>query len=196
MRALIRSLLLLAAVLLAPAALAQQKAEAVFAGGCFWCMETDMKAIPGVLDVMSGYTGGQVKNPNYKIVSMGVSGHYEAVKVTYDASKITYDQLLTRYWKLVDPTDDGGQFCDRGLNYRPAIFATPEQKPIAEASKQKLIDSRKIKGRIIVPILPLSDFYPAEAEHRNYAARNPEAYADYRQGCGRDEVLKKVWGIS
>src|SRR5579871_6787149 len=100
MRAFIRWLLFFAAVILAPAALAQEKAEAVFAGGCFWCMETDMKSIPGVIEVMSGYTGGQVKNPNYKIVSMGVSGHYEAVKVTFDPAKISYDQLLSRYWKL------------------------------------------------------------------------------------------------
>jgi peptide-methionine (S)-S-oxide reductase len=195
MRRLLVLLALIFAPLMSAPALAQQTAQAVFAGGCFWCMETDMKSIPGVLEVMSGYTGGVPKNPTYKMVSMGVSGHYESVRVTYDPTKISYDQLLTRYWKLIDPTDDEGQFCDRGTSYRPAIFATPEQKPVAEASKQKLVDSHRIKGRIIVPILPLGQFWPAEEEHRNYAEKNAEHYADYRQACGRDAVLRKVWGL-
>ncbi len=139
-RSLFRKLAALAALCLglafAPLALAASSATpqtAIFAGGCFWCMENDMKAIPGVLAVDSGYTGGTLKNPTYQDVLTERTGHYEAVRVKFDPKQITYRQLLDRYWKLVDPTDNAGQFCDRGPSYRPAVFVTPEQKPLAEA---------------------------------------------------------------
>jgi peptide-methionine (S)-S-oxide reductase len=193
----IRRLLAVLALMIAPLAaapaFAQQKAQAVFAGGCFWCMEHDMKAIPGVLEVMSGYTGGKEKNPTYEQVSSETTGHYESVRVTYDPTKVTYEQILSRYWKLIDPTDNGGQFCDRGPSYRPAIFVTPEQRPIAEASKQKLIASKKLTKPVIVPILPLGEFWPAEEYHRDFSEKNAAHYNAYRTGCGRDAVLKQIW---
>ena len=177
----------------APAAFAQEKAQAVFAGGCFWCMESDMGHLPGVLSIESGYTGGKEKNPTYRQVAMHKTGHYESVRVTYDPKKITYEQLLSRYWPLIDPTDAHGQFCDRVQSYAPAIFAAPDQKAAAEASKAKVIASGRVNGKVIVPILPLGDFWPAEEEHRDFAKRNPEHYAAYREGCGRDQILSQVW---
>lgn len=177
----------------APAAYAQDKAQAVFAGGCFWCMESDMGHIPGVLSVESGYTGGKEKNPTYRQVAMHMTGHYKSVRITYDPKKVTYEQLLSRYWPLIDPTDAGGQFCDRGQSYAPAIFATPEQKAAAEASKKKIIASGRVNGTVIVPILPLGDFWPAEEYHRDYAKNNKAAYDNYRRGCGRDQILAQVW---
>jgi peptide-methionine (S)-S-oxide reductase len=167
---------------------------AVFAGGCFWCMEHDMGAIPGVTSVMSGYTGGTTKNPTYEQVSgTHVGGHYEAVRVTFDDAKISYAALVERYWRLIDPTDDGGQFCDRGPSYRSAIFATPEQMPTAEASKAALEKSGKLTAPVVTRILPLGPFYEAEEYHRDYAKRNKDAYNLYRAGCGRDATLRKIW---
>ncbi len=167
---------------------------AVFSGGCFWCMEHDMKGIPGVVSVESGYTGGHVDHPTYEDVTSETSGHYESVKVTFDPSKIDYGFLLYKYWKLVDPTDDGGQFCDRGPSYRPAIFvANEDQRKIAEQSKIEAQKQLK-HGKIIVPILPLKAFWPAEEYHRNFAERNAGHYNAYREGCGRDARLKAVWG--
>lgn len=163
--------------------------EAVFAGGCFWCMEHDMGAIPGVVEVMSGYTGGRNANPTYE----NHPGHYEAVRVRFDPSVISYAQLLERYWPLVDPTDDGGQFCDRGSSYRTAIFVTPAQRTEAEASKAAIIASGRVNGQVVTPILNLGAFTEAEEYHRDYARRNPARYAMYRQGCGRDRVLRQVW---
>jgi peptide-methionine (S)-S-oxide reductase len=189
----IRRILLaaLALMVLPAAAQAQQQniQTAVFAGGCFWCMEHDMGAIPGVLDVMSGYTGGRNANPTYE----NHPGHYEAVRVRFDANRISYAQLLERYWPLTDPTDDRGQFCDRGSSYRPAIFVTPAQRPVAEASKRAIIASGRVNGEVRTPILPLGRFTEAEAYHRDYARRNPGRYAQYRQGCGRDARLREVW---
>jgi peptide-methionine (S)-S-oxide reductase len=167
--------------------------QAVFAGGCFWCMEHDMQAIPGVIKVESGYTGGWLKKPRYEDVVKENTGHYESVRVTFDTDKITYEQLLNRYWPLVDPTDDEGQFCDRGPSYRPAIFVTPEQKAVAEASKKKVIASGRVNGTVIVPIVALGDFWPAEEYHRDFAKKNAEHYNAYRQGCGRDAILSQVW---
>jgi peptide-methionine (S)-S-oxide reductase len=177
----------------APPAIAQDRQQAVFAGGCFWCMEHDMQGLPGVIQVESGYTGGKEKNPTYRQVAMHQTGHYEAVRITFDPSKITYEQLLSRYWPLVDPTDAYGQFCDRGQSYAPAIFATPRQAAAAEASKAKVIASGRVNGKVIVPVLPLGDFWPAEDYHRDYAKRNKADYDAYRQGCGRDAILAKVW---
>lgn len=169
--------------------------EAVLAGGCFWCMEHDMGAIPGVISVTSGYTGGHVRNPTYRDVTSERSGHYEAVRVRYDANRISYRQLLDRYWRLIDPTDNGGQFCDRGPSYRAAIFVTPAQRAEAEASKARLIASNRIRGRVVTQILPLGRFYEAEEYHRDYARRNAARYNTYRAACGRDARLRRVWGL-
>jgi len=170
-----------------------QPATAVFAGGCFWCMENDMRGIPGVLKVESGYTGGHVKNPSYRDVTIERSGHYEAVRVTYDPAKLDYGFLLFKYWKLVDPTDDGGQFCDRGPSYRPAVFVTPQQRPIAEKSRAEAAKRLKT-GTMKAQILPAQTFWPAEAYHRDYAKNNAIEYHAYRLGCGRDLRLRQVWG--
>jgi peptide-methionine (S)-S-oxide reductase len=166
---------------------------AIFAGGCFWCMEHDMQGVPGVVKVESGYTGGHLKNPTYRDVTSETSGHYEAVRVTYDPAKLDYGFLLFRYWKLVDPTDDGGQFCDRGPSYRPAVFVTPQQRPIAEKSRAEAAKRLK-SGTMKAPILNVQTFWPAEEYHRDYAKRNKLRYFAYRTGCGRDATLKQVWG--
>ena len=170
-----------------------QPATAVFAGGCFWCMENDMRGIPGVLKVESGYTGGHVDRPTYRDVTSETSGHYESVRVTYDPAKLDYGFLLYRYWKLVDPTDDGGQFCDRGPSYRPAVFVTPAQRPIAEKSRAEAAKRLKT-GTMKAQILDLKTFWPAEAYHRDYAKNHAVEYHAYRLGCGRDLRLKQVWG--
>ena len=194
----LRRLLIVLAVLAAPLAALPASAlaatqTAVFAGGCFWCMENDMRGIPGVVKVESGYTGGHVKNPTYRDVTSERSGHYEAVRVTYDPAKIEYAYLLSRYWKLVDPTDDGGQFCDRGPSYRPAVFVDAEQRPAAERSRA-LAAQRLKTGTMKAQILPLQTFWPAEAYHRDYAKNNAVEYHLYRTGCGRDRRLAQVWG--
>lgn len=169
-------------------------ATAVFAGGCFWCMEHDMQGVPGVLKVESGYTGGHVFRPTYRDVTSETSGHYEAVRVTYDTTRLDYGFLLYRYWKLVDPTDDGGQFCDRGPSYRPAVFvSSAEQRAAAEKSRSEAAKRLKI-GKMVTPVLELKTFWPAEEYHRDYAKRNALNYAAYRMGCGRDLRLKQVWG--
>ena len=193
----IRRLFVLLAVLLLPAtALAAPKPAtqtAVFAGGCFWCMENDMRGIPGVLKVESGYTGGHVDHPAYEDVTSEQSGHYESVRVTYDPAKLDYGFLLYKYWKLVDPTDDGGQFCDRGPSYRPAVFVTPAQRPIAEKSRAEAAQRLK-SGTMKEQILDVKTFWPAEAYHRDYAKNHAIQYHLYRSGCGRDLRLKQVWG--
>lgn len=167
--------------------------EAVFAGGCFWCAEHDFKAIPGVVEVLSGYTGGHVRNPTYQDVISETTGHYEAVRVTFDPARITYRQLVDRYWRLVDPTDDGGQFCDRGPSYRSALFVTPAQRADAEASKAALVASNRLTAPVATQVLALGAFYPAEEYHRDYAKRNALRYNAYRTGCGRDARLRQVW---
>ena len=197
----IRRLLVLiasfAAIVLPTNALAAAKpappATAVFAGGCFWCMENDMRGIPGVLKVESGYTGGHVDRPTYRDVTSETSGHYEAVRVTYDPARLDYGFLLYKYWKLVDPTDDGGQFCDRGPSYKPAVFVTPAQRPIAEKSRAEAAKRLKT-GTMKARILDAKTFWPAEAYHRDYAKNHAIEYRAYRMGCGRDLRLKQVWG--
>jgi len=178
----------------APAPAPAKTETAVFAGGCFWCMESDMKAIPGVVSVESGYTGGQLKNPSYEDVVGEKTGHYESVRVKFDPAKLSYQRLMTRYWKLVDPTDDGGQFCDRGPSYRTAVFVNgPAQRAVAEATRTAAAAQLKT-GKMTTQILPLGEFWPAEEYHRDYAKRNKAHYAAYRAGCGRDRRLAQVWG--
>ena len=169
-------------------------ATAVFAGGCFWCTESDFEKVDGVIEVISGYTGGHVANPTYKQVSGGTTGHLEAVKVVYDPARVSYDRLLEIFWQHIDPTDAGGQFVDRGEQYRSAIFvADDDQRKAAEASKKKLASSRFFKQPIATEILSLGPFYEAEDYHQDYYEKNPLRYKWYRGGSGRDTFLDKTW---
>ena len=168
---------------------------AVFAGGCFWCTESDFEKVDGVIEAISGYTGGDMANPTYEQVSSGGTGHVEAVKVIYDPAKITYEQLLDVFWRHMDPTDDGGQFVDRGSQYRGVIFyADDKERGMAEASKKKLAASGRFDKPLVTEILPLGAFYPAEDYHQDYYKKNPIRYSWYRSGSGRDQFLEKVWG--
>ena len=194
-RSLVMSLAAAAVMALATAASAQQTETATFASGCFWCTESDFEKVPGVIDATSGYLGGKTANPTYKEVSAGGTGHAEGVEVKYDPSKVTYQQLLDVYWKNVDPFDKGGQFCDRGDQYRPAIFYhNDEQKRLAEDSKAALEKSGRFKDPIVVEITQASTFTKAEDYHQNYADKNPIQYIIYRHGCGRDARLQAIWG--
>jgi len=168
---------------------------ATFAGGCFWCVESDLEKIPGVAKVISGYTGGQKENPTYEEVTTGKTGHYEAVQVYYDPSKVNYEQILDVFWRHVDPTDPGGQFVDRGSQYRTAVFYhDDEQKRIAEKSKEDLEKSGKFKKPIVTPIVKFSKFYDAEDYHQDYYRKSPFRYQIYRSGSGRDRFLEETWG--
>ncbi len=172
----------------------EHTATAVFAGGCFWCTESDFEKIDGVIEAISGYTGGQVKNPTYKQVSSGGTGHVEAVKVIYDPDKISYDDLLDHFWRTVNPTDAGGQFVDRGSQYRSAIFyANETEHQKALASKKRLAADGPFDKPIVTDILPLGAFYTAEDYHQDYYKRNPIRYKWYRSGSGRDRFLKAAW---
>ncbi|WP_281492133.1 peptide-methionine (R)-S-oxide reductase MsrB [Desulfosarcina cetonica] len=167
---------------------------AVFAGGCFWCTESDFEKVDGVIAVVSGYTGGRVDHPTYQQVSAGGTGHVEAVKVFYDPQKISYNDLLDVFWRHVDPTDAGGQFVDRGNQYRSVIFyANETEQQQAEASKKALAASGRFDQAIVTDILPLGPFFDAEEYHQDYYKKNPIRYKWYRSGSGRDQFLKKVW---
>jgi peptide-methionine (S)-S-oxide reductase len=180
-------------------------AEIVVAGGCFWCVESDFERVPGVSEVISGYTGGRVENPTYKQVVRGGTGHYEAVRILYDDDALTPRQLYDLFFRSVDPTDPGGQFCDRGESYRTAIFVSgPEQRQAAEAAKAAA--ERALGQTIVTPILDAAPFYVAEEYHQDYykgtnrvltrfgAIRQSDAYKRYREGCGRDARVKQLWG--
>ena len=180
---------------------------AVLAGGCFWCVESDFESVPGVVDVVSGYTGGTTRNPTYKKINAGGTGHYEAVKITYDPAKVSYEQLLHMFLRSIDPTDAGGQFCDRGPSYRTAIFVDgAAERTAAEAA---VAQAGADLGRIIVtPVLASARFYKAEAYHQDYyksskivvTRRGPKtkasAYKFYRNACGRDARITQLWGNS
>jgi peptide-methionine (S)-S-oxide reductase len=195
-----RLFLLAAALALMPMlAAAEQgtapRAVATFAGGCFWCMEPPFDKLPGVIATTSGYTGGKTENPTYEQVSGGRTGHAEAVQVLYDPTKVTYAQLLDVFWRNIDPHDAGGQFCDRGDQYRTAIFVHDEgQRKLAEESKRALEASGKLKKPIVTEIVAATKFYPAEEYHQDYYKKNPFRYKFYRTNCGRDARLKQVWG--
>lgn len=170
-------------------------ARATFAGGCFWCMEAPFDKLDGVLSTTSGYTGGKEKQPDYKVVSAGITGHTEAVEIVFDPKKVSFAKLLEVYWVNVDPTTKSGQFCDQGAHYRPEIFVhDAEQKRLAEASKAALTKSKPFKANVVVDITPAADFWPAEAYHQDYYLKNPLRYKYYRNGCGRDARLKALWG--
>ncbi|MHB8835618.1 MAG: peptide-methionine (S)-S-oxide reductase MsrA [Candidatus Methylomirabilia bacterium] len=168
---------------------------AVFAGGCFWCLESSFEKVEGVSAVISGYTGGTKENPTYQEVSAGATGHAEAVRIRFDPAQVSYARLLDVFWRQVDPTDAGGQFVDRGNQYRAAIYyATDEQKRLAEASKAELAGSRRFARPLVTEILPAGTFWPAEDYHQDYARKNSIRYKYYRWGSGRDEFLEKTWG--
>ena len=185
----------LAASVLTLASPPAQRATAIFAGGCFWCEETAFEGLPGVFSVVSGYTGGQKKNPTYEEVSAGSTGHAESVEVTYDPSLITYEKLLEVFWHNVDPTQSNGQFCDHGTQYRSAIFYKDEaQRKAAEESKRRVEEMPRFKGKVVTQIVAASTFYPAEEYHQDFYKKSPVRYQSYRQGCGRDARLKELWG--
>jgi peptide methionine sulfoxide reductase msrA/msrB len=168
---------------------------ATFAGGCFWCMVPPFEKLDGVKEVLSGYTGGHKDNPTYEEVSAGKTGHVEAIQVTYDPSRVSYERLLEVFWRQIDPTDPGGQFVDRGSQYRSVIFYhTPEQKALAEKSKADLQQSGRFSKALMTEILPAAKFYEAEEYHQDYYKKNPLRYKFYRFNSGRDQYLKKVWG--
>ena len=170
-------------------------ASAVFAGGCFWCTESDFDHVPGVISTTSGYSGGRVANPTYEQVSSGGTGHIESVKVVYDPTRVSYARLVARFFLTIDPVDGGGQFCDRGSQYRSAIFvAGRREHAAAEAAKAQVAREIKVPGPVVTAILPAAPFYPAEDYHQDYYRKNPVRYDYYRYRCGRDARLAKVWG--
>ncbi len=171
------------------------EAKAIFAGGCFWCMEPPYDHLDGVLATTSGYIGGRKVNPSYKEVSAGGTGHTEAVEITYDPEKITYQQLLDVFWVNIDPLVENRQFCDRGSQYRTGIFyLDDEQKALAETSKKVLVASGRFDSPIVTEITAAGRFYPAEDYHQDYYLKNPVRYRYYRYSCGRDQRLEELWG--
>uniref|UniRef100_A0A832MKH2 Peptide methionine sulfoxide reductase MsrA n=1 Tax=Eiseniibacteriota bacterium TaxID=2212470 RepID=A0A832MKH2_UNCEI len=179
----------------APRASGPGLAIATFAGGCFWCVETAFEGRPGVVSVVSGYTGGPERNPTYEQVSGRRTGHAEAVEIRFDPRRITYEQLLHLFWRSIDPTQPGGQFCDHGPQYRSAIFVhDDEQRRLAHASKRALERSGVLKRPIVTQIVPASTFWPAEEYHQDFWRKDPERYRSYRAGCGRDRRLAELWG--
>lgn len=168
--------------------------EAYFAGGCFWCMVDCFYLLEGVVDVKAGYMGGNVDNPTYNEVKNQTTGHMETVKVTYDESITSYKEVLDMYWRQVDPTDDGGQFQDRGSSYRTAIFySSEEQKQEAEASKRAIDESHRFKNKVVTKIVPAGEFYLAEEYHQDFSKKNPKEYEKDRQASGRDEFINEYW---
>jgi peptide-methionine (S)-S-oxide reductase len=189
---------------LSPAAVAAEKDSVVVAGGCFWCVESDFESLPGVIEATSGYTGGHTKNPTYKEVGKGKTGHYEAVKIDFDPSKITAQKIYDLFLRSVDVTDDGGQFCDRGPMYRTALFVRPDQKSAAQAAISKA--NKDLGQKVVTPILDATVFYEAEDYHQDYykgenyvltrfgPRTQKAAYKLYRNACGRDDRVKQLWG--
>jgi peptide-methionine (S)-S-oxide reductase len=168
-------------------------ATAVFAGGCFWCVEADFDKVDGVIDTVSGYTGGRTQRPTYQQVTRGGTGHYEAVKVTYDPSRISYEQLARHFMRSIDPTDADGQFCDKGESYRTAFFVASEnERRAAEAVLSAA--SAELGASLVTPVLTAAEFWPAEGYHQDYYLKNPIRYDFYRKSCGRDDRLRALWG--
>jgi peptide-methionine (S)-S-oxide reductase len=199
----LRRLVALALLAAAAAAAAQtpsaapgaKTAVATFAGGCFWCVEEAFEKVPGVLSAVSGYTGGTVPNPTYEQVSKEATGHAEAVRVTYDPAKVSYEQLVDWFWRNIDPTQAGGQFCDHGSSYRSAIFVHNEaQRKVAEDTKRALEASGRIKQAIVTEIVAAGAFYEAEDYHQDYYKKNPNRYRFYKFNCGRVQRLEEIWG--
>lgn len=196
---------LVAAMTLTPHAGFAETRSAVFAGGCFWCVEADFEKVPGVIEAVSGYTGGSVENPTYKQVVRGGTGHLEAVRIDYDPDKVSFDRLLHLFFRSVDPTDDGGQFCDRGYSYTTAVFVADDtEKSAAESAKATA--EAELEMTVVTPILDAGPFYLAEDYHQDYYRQKDliisrfgpiskeKAYKRYRQACGRDQRIKDLWG--
>jgi peptide-methionine (S)-S-oxide reductase len=193
MRRLMLALALALAAGIAPAASAQDLRKAIVAGGCFWCVEADFDKVPGVVETISGYTGGSADNPTYRQVTFGNTGHYEAVEVTFDPAVVSYREILDTFWRTVDPTDASGQFCDRGPSYRTAVFPLDaEQAEAAEASKAAA--QAALGHEIVTPIIEATAFWPAEAYHQDYYRTNAFRYEFYRRACGRDARVRSLWG--
>ena len=172
-------------------------AKAYFAGGCFWCMEEAFEKVDGVLTVVSGYMGGTVANPTYEQVSDGRTGHAEAIEVTYDTTKVTYQKLLDSFWRNIDPVTPNAQFCDHGTQYRAAVFySTDEEKRLAEESKSKIEQSKRLPVPIVTQLVQASTFYQAENYHQDYYKKNPLRYKYYKYSCGRAQRLEALWGKS
>ncbi|ASA21420.1 peptide-methionine (S)-S-oxide reductase MsrA [Paenibacillus donghaensis] len=168
--------------------------QAMFAGGCFWCMVTPFEELPGIQGIVSGYAGGQVEHPTYEQVKTGTTGHYEVVQITFDPELFAYEKLLELYWPQIDPTDDGGQFQDRGTQYRTAVFYyTEAQRTAALASRDEVAASGRFPGPVVTAILPAPVFYPAEEYHQDYHKKNPKHYKEDREQSGRDEFIVKHW---
>jgi peptide-methionine (S)-S-oxide reductase len=185
----------LALAVLAPWAVAQDTAKAIFAGGCFWCVEADFDKVPGVVSTTSGYIGGKVANPTYQQVVTKTTGHAEAVEIVFDPAKVSYEQLLEHFWRTIDPTTKDRQFCDAGTPYRTAIFALDAaQLKAAQASMAALEKSKPFPEPIVTQIALAGPFYVAEDYHQDYYKKNPVRYQYYRSGCGRDARLKQLWG--
>ncbi len=171
--------------------------KATFAGGCFWCMEPPFEQLEGVVKVISGYTGGTTEDPTYEEVSRGFTGHYEAIQILYNPKRIAYADLLEVFWRHIDPTDPGGQFVDRGSQYRTAIFYHDStQRKLAEASKKRLEHSGRFEDPIVTKILPFKAFYKAEEYHQNYYKKCPLRYRSYKRSSGRETFLEEMWGNS
>ncbi len=178
-----------------PANAAQTLSKATFAGGCFWCMEKPFDQLEGVVSTTSGYTGGQLPNPSYRQVSSGTTGHTESVQVVYDPTKVSYEKLLDVFWHNVDPVDAGGQFCDRGSQYRSSVFYQDEaQRKLADRSKTVI--AGVLKQPVATDVVAASEFYPAEDYHQNYYQTHAAKYRFYRFACGRDQRLTNVWGTN
>jgi len=175
----------------------QHTESAIFAGGCFWCMEPPFDKLDGVISTTSGYTAGRKKNPTYRDVSAGITGHTEAIQIVYDPNKISYAELLKIYWKNIDPVAVNRQFCDAGTQYRSGIYYLNETQEVeAKRSLQELKNNKPFEGTIATEILPASTFYPAEDYHQDYYQKNPLRYKYYRYSCGRDQRLEDIWGTS
>lgn len=199
--AIVAVLLILAGVFLrsepaeAQKATPRQVSKATFAGGCFWCMEPPFDKMDGVLSTTSGYTGGTEPNPSYESISRGGTGHYEAVQVLYDPTRVSFEELLETYWRNIDPFDARGQFCDKGRQYRAAIFYhDEEQQRLAETSRDRV--EKQLGQSVVTEILPAQTYYAAEEYHQDYYRKNPIRYKFYRTGCGRDGRLEAVWGAA
>ena len=191
MRSLVTAVAVISGFSIGIATAAEQK-TAIFAGGCFWCVEADFDKVDGVISTVSGYTGGTTENPTYKQVTYGDTGHYEAVEVTYDPAKVDYRTLVDYFLRHIDPTDAGGQFCDRGDSYRTAIFvATPEERAAAEAAIAEA--DAALEPPVVTPVLDAAKFTDAEDYHQDYYLKNKLNYDYYRWGCGRDARIEEVW---
>jgi len=173
-----------------PVAASGQTDTAILAGGCFWCVESDFEKFPGVIEVVSGYTGGDMLNPTYR----NHGQHIEAAEITFDPAQVTYKQIVDHYWITIDPTDPYGQFCDKGNAYTTAIFARPDQIDIAKMSKEMIEANKPFKDPIVTPVREAKTFWDAEDYHQDYYKKNPLKYKYYRNGCRRDKTLSKLWG--